>query len=263
MQAERKESLSLGELEPRSLSKVEYQDLLPRAQSRLLLLQRACWKSGIGSVVVIEGWRASGKGDSIRKLTQRLEPRGFSLHHMDEPRTWELMLPWMWRFWVRVPRRGEMAIFDGSWHGFVLREIVGGFGRGPSRSAAYADIESFEHTLTADGYVFTKLFLHIPRQEQKARLSALEGDPMTSWRVKPEDWQQNRHYDDYQAATQELLEHTDSELAPWTLVEASDARRTRLDVVSAVVRSLEEGLVCHGCAVPGLEAGAEGEPPNE
>src|SRR5512140_837994 len=104
--------------------KEKYKDQLTFLRNRLYDLQKACWEGGIPSVTLFEGWDASGKGSSINLLTQRLDPRGFKLYPIQAPRTHELHMPWLWRFWLKVPNYGEMAIFDRSWYGRVLVERV-------------------------------------------------------------------------------------------------------------------------------------------
>ncbi len=234
----------------KSLPKAEYKKRLRRMQHRLHRLQRACWESKVATVVVFEGWDAGGKGTAISKLTQRLEPRGFSLYAIREPRTFELHLPWMWRFWFKVPNWGEMAIFDRSWYGRVLVEWVDGQIIDRQRRKAYNDIVSFERALADDRYLIVKFFLHITKEQQKDRFEFLESDPATSWHVEPEDWKRHKKYDDYLVATEEMLERTESEWGPWTLVEAADRRWVRVKVFETLIRSMEEGLAKHGCEVP-------------
>ena len=233
-----------------SLSKAHYKKVMRRLQHRLHRLQRACWESKVATVVVVEGWDAAGKGTVISKLTQRLEPRGFSLYAIREPRTYELHLPWLRRFWVRLPNWGEMAIFDRSWCGRVLVERVEGLIERREWQKAYGDILSFERGLADDRYLVVKFFLHITKEQQKERFEMLEADAATSWQVEAEDWEHHAKYDDYLVATEEMLERTESEWGPWILVEATDRRWVRVKVFETLIRRMEEGLVSHGYEVP-------------
>lgn len=234
----------------KSLSKVLYKKQLRRMQNRLHRLQRACWESKVATVVVFEGWDAAGKGTAISKLTQRLEPRGFSLYAIREPRTSELYLPWMWRFWFKLPNWGEMAIFDRSWYGRVLVERIDGLVEERDWRKAYNDIVSFERGLADDRYLVVKFFLHISKEQQKERFETLESDSATGWQVEPEDWQRHKKYDDYLVATEEMLERTENEWGPWTLVEATDRRWVRVKVFETLIRRMEEGLAARGYEVP-------------
>jgi len=238
----------------RKLSKAKYKKRKLRMQYRLHRLQRACWESEVAPVVVFEGWDAAGKGTAISRLTQRLEPRGFSLHAIREPRTSETYMPWMWRFWVLVPNWGEMAIFDRSWYGRVLVERVEGLLDESQWRQAYSDIVSFERALADDRYLIVKFFLHISKDEQEKRFRRLESDPRTAWHVEEEDWEHHAKYDDYLVAVEEMLARTESEWGPWTLVEATDRRWARIKILDTLIRRMEEGLASHGYEVPEPDA---------
>ena len=108
----------------KKLSRDGYKSALPDLQTRLYDLEKACWDNGVPTIVVFEGWDASGKGTTIAALTQRLDPRGFKLYPITTPRTYEQQRPWLWRFWLKVPNRGEMVILDHSWYGRVLEERI-------------------------------------------------------------------------------------------------------------------------------------------
>jgi polyphosphate kinase 2 (PPK2 family) len=243
----------------RKLRKALYKERLPVLQSRLHQLQQTCWEHGLASILLFEGWSASGKGNIIRKLTQKLEPRGFSLHLTREPRTSETHMPWLWRFWVRLPNWGEMAIFDHCWYRRVLDERV--FGRIGEQQCqqAFGDSVSLERTLADDRYVLVKFFLHIDLEEQRDRFERLLADPLTAWHVDDEDWEQNRRYKEFLAAVEEMLERTESEWGPWTLVEGTDQRWARVKVFETTIAALEEGLVRHGIEVPKPAAGGADE----
>lgn len=234
----------------RSLDKAEYKDRLPTLQSRLHQLQRACWTANLGTLVVFEGWGASGKGSVIRKMTQRLEPRGFSLQAIQEPRTVERHLPWMWRFWVRLPNWGHMGIFSHSWYWRVLAQRLQEEITEQQVRQAFNDINAFERALADDRYVIVKYFLHIDEEEQERRLKKLEADPISAWQVRSHDWQQHKNYARYLLAVEEMLERTESEWGPWTLIEGNDHRWERIRVFETLIQSIEDGMERKGYEVP-------------
>jgi polyphosphate kinase 2 (PPK2 family) len=242
-----------------ALPKNEYQALIPRLQRRLYDLEKACWDAKIPSMTVFEGWDAAGKGTSINLLTSRLDPRGFKLHPIQAARTFETHLPWLWRFWLKTPNYGEMAIFDRSWYGRVLVERVEGLTPVRDWRKGYRDIVGFERTLADDGYVIIKFFLHISKKEQRRRFKKLEKDPLKSWHVQPEDWEHHRKYNEYVLAIEEMLERTDTEWGPWTIVEATDRRWARAKIFQTIIRRLEEALVERGSDLPEPELPAEPE----
>ena len=142
----------------RKLSHEGYDRLLPGLQRRLYDLEKACWDHKVASIVVIEGWDAAGKGSAISTLTQRLDPRGFKVYATQLPRTLEQGFPWLWRFWLKVPNRGEMVILDQSWYTRVLTERVEELISERACRAAYRDITDFERMLTDDGTVILEFF---------------------------------------------------------------------------------------------------------
>jgi polyphosphate kinase 2 (PPK2 family) len=234
----------------RAISKEEYKSRLPVLQERLYNLQLAASETGLASVIVFEGWDAASKGACINVLTSRLEPRAFRLHVIQEPRTQELHMPWLYRFWQRVPNYGQMALFDRSWYRRVLEERVEKIAPPDEYDKAYRDITDFERTLADDGYALVKLFLHIGKKEQKHRFRKLESDPLTSWQVQPGDWKRHRKYGKYLAATEEMLKRTESEWGPWTIVEATDRYWTRIAVFEAIIRTLEVAAARRKAAKP-------------
>jgi polyphosphate kinase 2 (PPK2 family) len=234
----------------RKLSKQEYKDLLPRLQRRLYDLDKASWDAKIPTIILFEGWDAAGKGTSINLLTSRLDPRGFKLYPIQGPRTFEKRLPWLWRFWLKLPNYGEMGIFDRSWYGRVLVERVEGMTPEEEWRKGYRDIVDFEHTLADDGHVIIKFWLHISREEQRRRFKMLEADPLESWHVQVEDWEHHRKYDEYFLAVEEMLERTETEWGPWTIVEATDRRWARVKIFKTIIRRLEEALKERGFELP-------------
>jgi polyphosphate kinase 2 (PPK2 family) len=206
------------------------------------------------SMIVFEGWDAAGKGTSINLLTSRLDPRGFKLYPIQAPRTFETHLPWLWRFWLKIPNYGEMAIFDRSWYGRVLVERVEGLTPVRQWRKGYRDIVDFERTLADDGCVIIKFFLHISKKEQKRRFKKLEKNPLKSWHVQAEDWEHHRKYNEYLMAIEEMLERTDTEWGPWTIVEATDRRWARVKIFETIIRRLEEALSERGFELPEEEA---------
>jgi polyphosphate kinase 2 (PPK2 family) len=226
----------------KKLSREDYKLALPAIQQRLYDLEKACWDHGIATMIVFEGWDASGKGTAIAALTQRLDPRGFKLYPITAPRTYEQQRPWLWRFWLKVPNRGEMVIFDRSWYLRVLDERVEGATPEKAWRDAYRDIVEFERTLADDGVAIVKFFLHISRKEQKERFRAIEADPLEVWRVTSADWARHKKYDQYLAATEEMLELTESEFAPWTIVEATSKWYARKKIFETIVAVMEKRL---------------------
>jgi polyphosphate kinase 2 (PPK2 family) len=226
----------------KKISKKQYKKIFPRLRMKLYALQKASWDAEIPVIILFEGWDAAGKGTSIQNLTSKLDPRGFKLYPIRAARTYESRRPWLWRFWLKIPGKGEWAIFDRSWYGRTLVERVEGLISERSWRRAYRDIVNFERTLADEGYLIVKFFLHIGRQEQKKRFDKLISDPLTVWQVLPEDWEHHKHYDDWRIAYEETFERTETESGPWTIIEATNRRYTNLKIFETLANTLETQL---------------------
>ena len=229
----------------RKLDRATYERSYRPLRDRLSALQRSVYEAGVPVVVVLEGWDAAGKGDAIEKMVGRLDPRGYQVHFTRPPTEEESSRPFLWRFWLRAPERGAMAIFDRSWYGRVLGERVDR--EVPRRiwGAGYDEINRFEKALADDGAVFVKIFLHLSRAEQRRRLGKMEASELQAWRVTRRDWKANRRYAEHRAAAEEMLARTHTAWAPWTVVPATDRRYRRVRVFEVLAEALERALEAH------------------
>ena len=223
----------------RKVAKADYKKAKDELDLKLAALQRKAKDLHIPVIIVFEGWGASGKGTLINELILPLDPRGFNVYSTVPPTEEEALRPFLWRFWNRTPARGRIAIFDRSWYGRVRADRVNGLIERAALQQAFDDIVSFERLLADDGNVIIKFFLHIAKAEQKRRFNKLQANPATAWRVAKEDIRQHRQYGQYLAATEDLLARTDSDFAPWTVVEAHDQRFATLKVFKTVADALE------------------------
>lgn len=225
-----------------NLPKRAAKQALAAQMDRLYDLQRELFDRKIPVIILFEGWDAAGKGTAIRTLTERLDPRGFKVLSTQAPRTHEQQKPWLWRFWMEIPRRGQIAIFDRSWYGRVMIERVEGFTPIPDWIRAYEEINGFERTLADDGTVFCKFWLHIDKEEQLRRFIKLTQSAETAWQVTAEDWQRHRRYDEYEAALRDMLSSTSTPVAPWTVVPSTDLNYKTWYVFQTIIQRLEEAL---------------------
>jgi polyphosphate kinase 2 (PPK2 family) len=232
------ETVDLG----RKLTRGRYKKVFPELQERLRNLQYELKNAEIPTIVVFEGWDAAGKGTVIQRLTERLDPRAFRAYPGAPPSDLEQRYHWLWRYQVRLPEDGHMALFDHSWYGRVLVERVEKFVKKKAWKNAYEQINQFERWLADDGQVLVKFFFHISQKEQRRRLEKMEKDPIERWKVEKEDWRRNRHYDDWIEAIEDVLAKTDTPQCPWTVVEASEARWTRVRVFETLVGRMEAAL---------------------
>ncbi len=224
------------------LGRAEYEKAFWPLRDRLSALQRSVYEAGLPVVVLLEGFEASGKGETIEKMVGRIDPRGYKVLATGAPTEEELRRPFLWRFWRRIPARGEMAIFDRSWYRRVLEDRVEGAVPRKVWRLAYDEINQFERTLADDGTLLVKLFLHLGRGEQRRRLEKMERDRWQSWRVTRQEWKAHRHYREFRQAADEMLERTHTAWAPWTLVAATDRRWRRVRVFEALADAVQRAL---------------------
>lgn len=226
----------------RTVEKEVYKQVQKEEGARLGQLQRRLKDAGIPVIILFEGMGAAGKGTQINRLIQSLDPRGFDVYASNRETEEEAMRPFLWRFWTLTPENGRIAVFDRSWYRKVLIDRFDKETKKKEIQVAFEDIRSFEKQLSDGGAVIIKLFLYISKEEQKKRFKKLEESRETSWRVTDGDWARNRDYDRYLKINEEMLEKTDVEYAPWTIIEATDRSYAAMKVLKTVTDRLEEAL---------------------
>jgi polyphosphate kinase 2 (PPK2 family) len=232
-------TLSLDQLDlTADVAADEYRERLAKLEQRALVVQIRNFLRGGRVVVAFEGWDAAGKGGCIKRLTSEMDPRGYKVWPIAAPRDEDARHHWLWRFWRRLPERGELTIFDRSWYGRVLVERVEGYATSHEWRRAYDEINAFERTLTADGVRMVKIFLHIDRKEQKRRFAERAGSAAKRYKLGPDDWRNRKRWPQYQAAIAEMLDRTHRPDAPWVLVAANSKHHARLEVLRTVIKLL-------------------------
>ena len=229
-------------LDKQIVSKKEYGQQLADYQVRLLRAQMLLKDSRRSVVVVIEGADAAGKGGCIKRVTEKLDPRLVRVHSIIKPTEEELAHHYLWRFWCRLPARGQMAIFGRSWYGRVLVERVEKFATDEEWKRAYQEINDFERLITDDGTILLKFFLHISKEEQLRRFRAREADPSKHWKINEEDWRNRRKWNQHVEAAQEMLATTDTKAAPWHLLASNHKWWVRIEMTRRILSSLEDAL---------------------
>ena len=226
----------------KKLSKEEYKEKMPQLEAKLGRLQRECKSLGIPIMIVFEGFGASGKGLQIGRLIQSMDPRGFEVHPIKNETEEERMHPFMWRFWTKTPSKGRIAIFDGSWYRRVLIDRFEKRTKNKELADAFHSINSFEEQLAEDGTLIIKLLLDIDKKEQKKRFEKLEKNKETAWRVTQGDKERNVHYDEYAAMIEDMLFKTDTDYAPWTIIESMDKRFATLKIYTTVIKAMADQI---------------------
>ncbi len=222
--------------------KDEYEEHLKKWQLRLLKLEQALRNKDLAVLVAFEGWDAAGKGGAIKRLTEVLDPRGYKVYSICAPTEEEKSRHYLWRFWSRVPRDGELVSFDRSGDGRVLVERVEGFATEDEWQRAYDELNCFEEQLRTDGTVVIKFWLHISKQEQLKRFRERQANPFKQWKIGPDDWRNRRKWDKYVVAAEEMFARTDTPGCPWHIVAGEHKWWARVEVVKTVAQRMEAML---------------------
>lgn len=229
----------------KKLSREEYER--DHLAAQLALREQAYWlyEARRSMVVVFEGWDASGKGGNIRRLTEKLDPRGFHVHSIGAPDGDDAKRHYLWRFWRRLipPDEKQIVIFDRSWYGRVLVERVEGLAKDAEWRRAYREINDFERQLVASGVLLVKFWLHISREEQLRRFERRAGTAYKRWKLTDEDWRNREKWEAYEGAVQDMLRKTSTRTAPWTVVEANDKRFARVKTITTLVEVIQRSFL--------------------
>ena len=219
--------------------------VVPEKYRRQLLrhqaeFSRLVWKASerkVSSVIVFEGWDAAGKGSGIRRVTQALDPRLYSLYQIAAPTDEERAHHYLWRFWRRLGRAGQVNIFDRSWYGRVLVERVEKLTPVWRWRRAFSEINDFEEQLMEHGILLIKFWIHISKREQLNRFRERQKIPYKRYKITEEDWRNRERWEEYEAAVNEMVARTSTGIAPWTLVAGNDKRHARIQILKTLCRT--------------------------
>jgi AMP-polyphosphate phosphotransferase len=231
-----------------SLDKHEEERRLKDVWKRLALLRLSLGgligpkELGPPLCVVFEGWDASGKGGTIKRLVAPLDPRHVRIAQYAAPTPEEKRHHFLARFWPALPGWGGMTVFDRSWYGRVLVERVEQLATPEQWQRAYGEIDDFERSLAEEGSILSKFWLHISPEEQLRRFERRAADPLKSWKLTEEDWENRAHWPEYEEAVEEMLARTDRTHARWHPVAAESKRYARVRVIEIVIDEIEAGM---------------------
>ena len=223
-------------------SKSEWKEKRNRLQDGLYNLARACRDHRVPVLILLEGWDAAGKGKCINYLAERQDPRGLKAEFFSEPRSNDLLYPWLWRFWQRLPAYGEITIFDTSWYRRLFWERPEGKISAEEAAEAPGDILQMERQLHADGMLILKFWLHISRQEQARRFQEIQEKGALRFRVTEQEWVRNRNYETYKTIIDGSLQTTHTPANPWWIIPATDQRYATLQIMERSLLVISEML---------------------
>jgi polyphosphate:AMP phosphotransferase len=222
--------------------KATYKKEVPRLREALLKAQTELARSKISVVVLMGGVEGGGKSETVNLLLEWLDARGIEVHALGEPSDEERERPPYWRVWRLLPPTGRLCFFVGSWYTAPIIQHAFEELSDHEFDEAMDRIVTFERMITNESVLLVKFWLHLSKAEQKKRLSELEEDGKTSWRVTKQDWKFAKRYDVFRKVSEEALRKTDTAEAPWHLVEATCKRHRNLEVARTLLERLTAAL---------------------
>jgi polyphosphate kinase 2 (PPK2 family) len=225
-----------------ALEKDEYKQKLAKYQDKLQDLAWQAYRQDRSVVAVFEGWDAAGKGSAIRRVTAAMDPRLYRLVQFAAPTDEEKAHHYLWRFWRQLQRDGRTTFFDRSWYGRVLVERVENFAREDEWYRAYSEINQFERQLVKHGCIVLKFWIHISKDEQERRFKARETEPHKQHKITEEDWRNREKWHEYELAVDQMVSHTSTSYAPWTLVAGNNKPYARVQILKTFCKAMKKAL---------------------
>jgi len=234
---------SIKEISPyKTIEESLYKKELAYYQLKLTSLGHKLYTVRRSAVILFEGLDASGKGGSIKRLTEELDPRCYEVVPIGPPSLEELSHHYLWRFAKKFPKDGHFTIFDRSWYGRVLIERVDNLSPEPDWQRAYQEINEMESHLLNHGTILIKFWMHIDPEEQLNRFNARQNDPLKQYKITEADWHNREKWADYERAADEMLARTNMPDAPWRIIEANNKKYARIKVLKIVAETLEAAI---------------------
>jgi polyphosphate kinase 2 len=221
------------------MQRPEYERLKRRLQIELLKLQYWVKDTGARVAILFEGRDAAGKGGTIRRFTEHLNPRGAHVVALEKPSERESSQWYFQRYVNHLPAAGEIVLFDRSWYNRAGVERVMGFCSEEEYQQFLHDVPRLEHMLIDTGLHLIKLWFSVSRSEQRTRFAIREIDPVRQWKLSPTDLASLDKWDAYTKAKEAMFLHTDTEQAPWTVVKSNDKKRARIEAMRFVLHQLD------------------------
>lgn len=224
------------------ISEEEYDKKLPLLQSEMFRLSQACYRKKIPVIMVYEGWDAAGKGGNIKRVTAKVDPRGYSVIPIGKPTEEELNHHYLWRFWRHLPESGRLTVFDRSWYGRVLVERVEKITPEEDWQRAYQEINEFESQLCEFGTVLFKFWVHISPEEQLKRFEERKANPFKAYKLTDEDWRNREKWEEYRLAAEEMFRKTSTIIAPWHIIPGNSKKFARINTLEIITDRLKKEI---------------------
>jgi polyphosphate kinase len=218
---------------------LDYERELTKLQIELLKLQNHVKEKGLKVLMIFEGRDAAGKGGTIKRITEHLNPRGARVVALEKPSDIERTQWYFQRYTQYLPSAGEIVLFDRSWYNRAMVEPIFGFCTPEEHEIFMEDVVNFEQDLVRQGMVLIKLYFSVSKEEQKRRFDRRIEDPLRQWKFSEVDMQAQDLWDEFSEKKYEMLRRTTSRSAPWHIVRSDDKHEARLEAMKIILNSVD------------------------
>jgi len=219
--------------------KLEYEAELRKLQVELLKFQNYVKEKGLKILMIFEGRDAAGKGGTIKRITEHLNPRGARVVALEKPSDKELSQWYFQRYVTHLPSAGEIVFFDRSWYNRAMVEPVMGFCTERQHHKFLKDVPEFEKMIVDEGIQIFKFYFSVSKKEQARRFKARESDPLKQYKLSPVDKESQRLWDEYSLAKFMMLSTTHTHTAPWTIIKSDDKKKARINCIKHILNFVE------------------------
>lgn len=226
----------------RVLTKAEYDAALGELRTSLLKVQAQLEDAKFPVVVLIHGADGAGKSETLNTLSEWFDARFLRIEAYEEPSEEARERPEFWRYWMWLPRAGQIGIFLGSWYTRPILDRVMAAGSSRRLAQALTRSNAFERTIADGGGLFIKLWFHVSKKDQRRRLKTEARAPGTRLLVTKRNWRHHDHYDEFISVTERVLRDTSTGYAPWTVIEAADDRYRNLTAGRTILEQVQRHL---------------------
>lgn len=220
-------------------STIEYEEQLVKLQIELLKLQNHVKKHGLKVLMIFEGRDAAGKGGTIKRITEHLNPRGARVVALTKPSDVERTQWYFQRYVTHLPSAGEIVIFDRSWYNRAGVEPVMGFCTPSEHHEFLKEVPEFEKMITKSGIVLMKFYFSVSKDEQARRFKQRETDPLKQYKLSPVDKESQNLWDKYTVAKFSMLMASNTRHAHWTIVKSDDKKRARINIIKYILNQID------------------------
>ncbi len=218
---------------------LDYELELKRLQIELLKLQNHVKENDLRILMIFEGRDAAGKGGTIKRITEHLNPRGARVVALEKPSDRERKQWFFQRYIQHLPTGGEIVLFDRSWYNRAMVEPIMGFCTDEQNKRFIKDVPLFEQMLVKDGIKLFKFYFSVSKEEQLSRFKARETDPLKQYKISPVDMEAQNLWDQYSVKKFQMLSETNRTIAPWTIIRSDNKKMARLNTIKVILKKID------------------------